>query len=273
MIQKTDLPLGRTVEHVSVYTPSLLCSIQRAAQRNALGLGQQLPFLGEDVWNCYELSWLKPEGMPVNAALRIRVPCTSPMIVESKSLKLYLNSFSQTKFGHREEVAGAIEFDLSQACGTSVVVSIIELEKLRPPNDDFSSESLDKLSCTIASYERDCSILQTKTSRVPVDESLHTHLFSTLCPVTGQPDWASLLIEYQGNRIVRSSLIRYLLSYRQDRFFHESAIEQIFVDLLDVGACQKLTVYGHFLRRGGIDINPFRSTDTEFASVLRISRQ
>ena len=273
MTQKTDLPLGRTVDYVSVYTPSLLYSIDRAKQRNAVGLGQELPFLGEDVWNCYELSWLKPEGMPVNVALRIRVPCTSPMIVESKSLKLYLNSFSQTKFEYSKEVVDAIKFDLSQACGTSVEVSMIELDNLGPPTDQFTGESLDNSSCTIASYERDCSILQATTSRNPVEESLHTHLFSTLCPVTGHPDWASLEIEYRGNRIVHSSLIRYLLSYRQDRFFHELAIEQIFVDLLDAGACEKLTVYGHFLRRGGIDINPFRSTDTGFASILRISRQ
>ena len=273
MVDGIDLPLGKAAKQVCAYTPSLLRAIERDVQREPLGLGDDLPFLGEDIWNCYELSWLTPDGMPAISVLRIQVPASSPALVESKSLKLYLNSFSQTRFQNRTEVLSAIDSDLGVACRAPVMVSLVELGQLQLRSDNLAGQSLDGLAPVIDAYERDPSIPDGATDEVVAKETLHTNLFGTLCPVTGQPDWASLLIEYQGPRIDHHRLIAYLVSYRRHQAFHETAIEQIFVDLLQQCACERLTVYGRFLRRGGIDINPFRSTDEQVAPVMRLARQ
>ena len=253
-------------------TSGLLCAIDRSKQRRSLGLNPPLPFVGEDVWNCYEVSWLSEGGVPVVGALRIRVPCTTPATVESKSLKLYLNAFSQTSFGARADVVRMIEADLTALLGEPADVSMLE-----PGRSELSSldpgQSLDGERVAIETYERDAGILDDSGGDRIVEQSVHTDLFASLCPVTGWPDWASVLIDYRGPEIDRRRLLRYLVSYRRHRAFHETVVEQIFVDIMERCACEHLTVDGRFLRRGGIDINPFRSTHLTSAPTIRLPRQ
>ena len=253
-------------------TPALLSPIDRSAQRRTLGLPGPLPFVGEDVWNCHELSWLAERGVPAIGTLRIRVPCETPSTVESKSLKLYLNAFSQQVFPDQAGVLAVIREDLSGLFGAPANVSLLE------PGDAGQLDappghSLDHEPVGIASYERDAGILDSACGDRVVEESVYTDLFASLCPVTGWPDWASMLISYRGPEIDRRQLLRYLVSYRRHRGFHETVVEQMFIDIKARCGCERLTVYGRFLRRGGIDINPFRSTHSLKAPLLRLPRQ
>lgn len=252
-------------------TPALLSPIDRSAQRRTLGLPASLPFVGEDVWNCYELSWLTARGFPAVGTLRIRVPCTMPATVESKSLKLYLNAFSQQVFLEKAKVASVIQEDLRELLGARASVSLLESSDLEP--EAPPGESLDRECVDIEVYERDAGILDGACGDRVVEESVYTDLFASLCPVTGWPDWASVLISYRGLQIDRRRLLQYLVSYRRHRGFHETVVEQIFADVKARCGCERLTVYGRFLRRGGIDINPFRSTHLPAAPALRLWRQ
>ena len=231
-----------------------------------------LPFVGEDFWNCYELSWLTERGVPAVGTLQIRVPSTTPATVESKSLKLYLNAFSQTTLPKAADILALIQEDLSGLCGAAVDVSLAEPNYAVPPACP-PGQSLDHERVAIETYERDAAILDRACGTRVVEETLHTNLFASLCPVTGWPDWASVLITYRGPQIDRRRLLQYLVSYRRHRAFHETVVEQIFVDIKARCACERLTVYGRFLRRGGIDINPFRSTHLSEAPRIRLARQ
>ena len=253
-------------------TPALLSPIDRSAQRRALGWSGCLPFVGEDVWNCYELSWLTGRGIPAVGTLRIRVPCNTPATVESKSLKLYLNAFSQQVFPKKADVVAVIEEDLNRLFGERANVSLLELRDGELP-DTAPGQSLDGEDVDIEAYERDSDVLDGACGDRVVEESVHTDLFASLCPVTGWPDWASVLISYRGPQIDRRRLLQYLVSYRRHRGFHETVVEQMFVDIKARCGCERLTVYGRFLRRGGIDINPFRSTHLPAAPALRLWRQ
>ena len=253
-------------------TPALLRPIDRSAQRRALGWSGRLPFVGEDIWNCYELSWLTGRGVPAVGTLRIRVPCATPATVESKSLKLYLNAFSQQAFPDTADVVSVIEEDLSGLFGARAKVSVLELSDLELP-DAPPGESLDHERVDIGAYERDAGLLDDACSDRVVEESVYTDLFASLCPMTGWPDWASVLISYRGRQIDRRRLLQYLVSYRRHRGFHETVVEQVFVDIKARCGCERLTVDGRFLRRGGIDINPFRSTHLPEAPLLRLPRQ
>jgi 7-cyano-7-deazaguanine reductase len=268
-----DLPLGKDSRFVATYTPSLLRSIARAESRHQAGIGTSLPFRGEDAWNCYEFSWLNARGRPEAAMLKIQVPCSSSHIVESKSLKLYLNSFSQTTFANRTEIITTLDSDLGLAFRAPVIVAILDLDHGGDRIGDLPGRCLDELDIAIDAYHRDPDLLQCATDDVTVRETFHTHLFRSVCPVTGQPDWASVLVQYVGRRIEADSLLRYLVSFRNHAAFHESTIELIFVDLMRRAMPDHLTVYGRFQRRGGIDINPFRSTDESVAPAIRIARQ
>ena len=253
-------------------TPALLSPIDRSAQRRTLDIPASLPFVGEDVWNCYELSWLTGRGTPAVGTLRIKVPCTTRATVESKSLKLYLNAFSQQVFPQKTDVLAVIQEDLGRLFGARADVSLLE------PGDATRSDtppgqSLDQQRVDIEAYERDAGILNGACGDRLVEESVYTDLFASLCPVTGWPDWASILISYRGPEIDRRRLLRYLVSYRRHRGFHEAVIEQVFVDIKALCDCERLTVHGRFLRRGGIDINPFRSTHLSEAPPLRLPRQ
>ena len=265
-----DLPLGRRVAHPGNYDPSVLRTIKRHTARQELGIGDPLPFQGEDVWNCYELSWLAPSGLPRVGILTLRVPADSPQIVESKSLKLYLGGLGGSKFEDSAAVCSAIEADLSRETGSAVRASI------NGPDDtqrlgDFATYCLDDLPVSVDRYKRSPGLLAT-TGKTGHD-AVHTHLFRSVCPVTGQPDWGSVAIAYRGRLLDRASVLRYLVSYRETADFHEVATERIFVDLHHATDATELTVDARFLRRGGIDINPFRSTTRLEAPTVRLPRQ
>ncbi|SDV48180.1 NADPH-dependent 7-cyano-7-deazaguanine reductase QueF [Chitinasiproducens palmae] len=253
-------PLGKTSEYREEYDPSLLFAIPRAQGRDALGLGASLPFFGIDIWNAYELSWLGVRGRPHIAIATLLVPADSPNLVESKSLKLYLGSFSQSRFESDSVLRATIQADLSRACGASVQVRLT-----RPADfgtlrlEELAGTPLDRLDLDTDRYTPDASLLSAARDEAPVEETLFSDLLRTNCPVTGQPDWGSVQIRYWGPQIDHAGLLRYLISYRTHTGFHEQCIEQIFVDVMRECAPHKLAVYGRYTRRGGIDINPFRT--------------
>lgn len=276
------LSLGKTVPYTGKYTPSLLCSLARSDGRAAIGIENNvLPFDGVDIWTAYELSWLDPKGKPVVAYGIFLFPCQSIGMVESKSLKLYLNSFNQTVFSSLEDVKKTLVLDLSFAVQDSVQVNLFPATAFAQPSrfmGHFPGECIDDLPVEIRQYQLDSNFLsldmaQGAAQTIHVQESLYSHLLKTNCPVTGQPDWASISIRYSGPKINREGLLKYICSYRQQADFHEQCVEQIFSDLLNSCQCQKLTVEARYQRRGGLDINPFRTNCGEQALGLRLLRQ
>jgi len=266
----TDLPLGRQVDVPRQVDASVLRSIDRAAARERLGIAASLPFNGEDVWRCYELSWLRPGGLPRIGVLTLRIPCTSPATVESKSLKLYLNGFAHTEFARGGDVVAQIANDLEGIAGAGVSAVITEIPADRAASD-FTSFCLDGLPVDIDRHEPDAALLAPSGSMGA--DAVHTHLFRSVCPITGQPDWGSVAVSWRGKLLDRASLLRYLVSYRDAAGFHEDVIEGIFVDMRAATDATALTVDGRFLRRGGIDLNPFRSTYRGRAPAVRLWRQ
>jgi 7-cyano-7-deazaguanine reductase len=260
MSKPEDSPLGKPAAYSDRYDPGLLFSIARAPQRAALGIGDPLPFSGADLWTAYELSWLDPRGKPEVAIGRFTVPPESPRIVESKSLKLYLNSFSQTPFDSAAAVERVIAADLGAAFGAAVAIELVgprALARLRLI--ELQGESIDDLAIEVHEYAPRRDLLAAAAAGPAVEETLVSDLFKSNCPVTGQPDWGSVQVRYRGPRIDRAGLLRYLVSYRQHAGFHEDCVERIFVDLHERCRPERLSVYACFTRRGGIDINPFRS--------------
>ena len=269
-------PLGKSSAYVSVYTPSLLFPIAREPKWRELGLdAEQLPFHGADIWNCYELSWLTPSGKPEVAAAEFIFPLKARRIVESKSFKLYLNSFNQTVFRDRAEVLHTLESDLSVAAQGPVMVRLFSMSQLQQAGMmPMPGECLDDLQVSMDQYEYDPSLLTLAEAGGLARETLHSHLLKSNCPVTGQPDWGSVLISYAGKRLDHARLLRYLVSFRQHSDFHEQCVERIFTDLLPLlGEGAELTVYARYVRRGGLDINPYRSTTAKFPDNLRLARQ
>jgi len=268
-----NLDLGKPTEYVDVYTPSLLKSIARAPVRAAMGIeGPNLPFTGVDVWNGYELSWLNRKGRPEVAGLRVTIPTQSSHIPESKALKLYLGSFANSQFVSRQDVENTIESDLKLAVRAPVIVEVLPLDQIEDSGAQLTGESLDVLDVQTDVYEPAPDLLQT-TSDSPMRETVFTHLLRTLCPVTSQPDWGSLWIQYSGPEIDRASLLKYIVSFRNHQGFHEEAVERMYVDIMARCAPSALTLHARYLRRGGLDINPFRSTKETEAPPLRLSRQ
>jgi 7-cyano-7-deazaguanine reductase len=270
-----DLPLGKPSAYRDEYDPALLCPFPRAPKRNELGLTGALPFRGYDLWNAYELSWLTPGGKPVVAMGEFRFPCTSPFLVESKSLKLYLNSCNQTRFVDLPAVATTFERDLARVCGAAVEVRLLPLSTLTGTTiADFPGCCIDELDVMADRYVHDPELLAGAIDPgTIVEETLHSHLFKSNCLVTRQPDWASVLVHYRGPRITPAALLRYLVSYRQHSEFHEQCVERIFTDLLRHCRPEQLTVYARYTRRGGLDINPFRSNFEEELPNWRLARQ
>ncbi|PKM05070.1 MAG: NADPH-dependent 7-cyano-7-deazaguanine reductase QueF [Gammaproteobacteria bacterium HGW-Gammaproteobacteria-6] len=269
-------PLGKSSAYVSLYTPSLLFPIARELKWQELGLqADNLPFHGADIWNCYELSWLSPSGKPEMAAAEFVFPIKARRIVESKSFKLYLNSFNQTVFRDRADVLHTLESDLSVAAQGPVMVRLFTMAQLHAQGmAQLPGVCLDDQQIDINRYDYDASLLQLAEAGGLARESLFSHLLKSNCPVTGQPDWASVQIIYSGHRLDHPSLLRYLISFRQHSDFHEQCVERIFTDLLAVlGQGAELTVYARYVRRGGLDINPFRSTTAQFPENLRVARQ
>ncbi|AJX32097.1 NADPH-dependent 7-cyano-7-deazaguanine reductase QueF [Burkholderia oklahomensis] len=253
-------PLGKTTVYSGAYDASLLFPIPRAGAREQIGIGAQLPFFGTDIWNAYELSWLNARGKPQVAIATFYVPAESPNIVESKSFKLYLGSFAQTAFESVDAVRDTLKRDVSAACGANVTARLstpAEFRKLRM--EELDGLSLDRLDLEADVYEPDPSFLTASHEEAPIEETLVTDLLKSNCPVTGQPDWGSVQIHYVGAPIDHAGLLRYIISFRNHTGFHEQCVERIFIDILRECKPVKLAVYARYTRRGGLDINPFRT--------------
>ena len=256
-----SIPLGRDTGYPNTVDASLLFAVPRVDARAAIGLsGGALPFTGVDVWNAWEFSWLDVRGLPRVAVLRLTVPCASPNIVESKSLKLYLGGYAMTPFTGPEALRARVERDVSACVGAKVAVTLLDAHDIeRAGIAALAGESLDDQRIEAEGHGPPRPDLLVAHGAV-VDETLSTRLFRALCPVTGQPDWASVVLRYRGPAIERAGLLRYLVSYRRHPDFHEACVERIFSDVMVRCAPQALNVYARFLRRGGIDINPWRAT-------------
>jgi len=274
-ISEHDLPLGKATVYTSIYDPTLLCPFPRQVKRDVIGVTGVLPFGGYDIWNAYELSWLNRKGKPVVAMGECHIPCETPNLIESKSFKLYLNSFNQTRFDDSGQVTETIVNDLSAAAGGRVRVRLIDSEQFVTEQIQLlPGDCIDDLDIEIANYALDPSLLEDAADHdQQVSEELHSHLLKSNCLVTSQPDWGSVLIRYQGGLINREALLRYLVSFREHNEFHEQCVERIFVDLMRYCRPQKLTVYARYTRRGGLDINPFRSNFESRIPNLRLARQ
>ncbi|MFQ2512894.1 NADPH-dependent 7-cyano-7-deazaguanine reductase QueF [Aeromonas caviae] len=267
------LSLGQQSAYISQYTPSLLQPVPRSLNRDDLGLRGELPFQGCDVWTLYELSWLNAKGKPVVAIGEVFVPATSPNLIESKSFKLYLNSFNQTRCDSLEAVQALLVQDLSGCAGAPVSVILFTLDQAPHQIAQLPGECIDSLDIEVDGYEFDETLLQGAAGREIVEETLHSHLLKSNCLVTSQPDWGSVVIHYRGPRLDREKLLRYLISFRQHNEFHEQCIERIFTDLKHFCAPEQLTVHARYTRRGGLDINPFRSDWEPVPANLRLIRQ
>jgi 7-cyano-7-deazaguanine reductase len=272
MTRPEDSPLGRPADYAGDFDPARLFPIPRRSGRDALGLSAPLPFSGVDIWNAWELSWLDPAGKPQVALAEIRVPAESPNLIESKSLKLYLNGFMQTRMAHADQLVEWIGRDLGQAAGSAVAVRLSPLSA-GPPAAEFDGDCIDAIELATDHYgPPQPGLLEVGAERV--EESLVSHLLKSNCPVTGQPDWASLQIRYRGPRLDRAALLRYLIGYREHAEFHEQCVERIFRDLWQQAMPERLSVYARYTRRGGLDINPFRSSAPgEVPGNPRLARQ
>lgn len=266
------LSLGKATEYREIYTPDLLQAVPRSMNRDELNLGANLPFSGTDRWNGYELSWLNAKGKPEVAILRCEVPATSPNLIESKSFKLFLNSFNQSHFDSITSVRETISKDLSQCAGEKVSVNLFKAAEFSQMQiEGFDALSIDDLDIEVHGYQLDSSNL-TAEGQV-VTETLSSDLLKSNCLITNQPDWGSVCIRYQGPQINHEGLLRYLISFRQHNEFHEQCVERIFCDIMSHCKPEKLSVYARYTRRGGLDINPFRSNFENIYPEGRLARQ
>jgi 7-cyano-7-deazaguanine reductase len=248
--------LGRDTAYPRQFDAGLLYPIARASGRDELGLvDTNLPFVGIDRWHAYELSWLDARGKPQVATATLQVPADSPNLIESKSLKLYLNSCNATRFASIGRFRDQVEADLSAAVGAPIALAFG-----LPPFDAPAADSIDALEIGIEHYGPPDAALLVADADDLVEEILHSALLKSNCPVTGQPDWADLFIAYRGPRIDRASLLRYIASFRDHAGFHEQCVERIFIDLFANCLPQWLSVEARYTRRGGLDINPWRAT-------------
>ena len=267
------IPLGQSTEYPEEYAPGVLFAVARAESREKLGLGSTLPFHGTDIWNAWELTWLDLSGKPCSATATFRFDADSSSIVESKSLKLYLGSFAMSRFDSTDELADTIATDLGKLTGSDVDVRITDGSSGRHEKiDSLPGVCVDDLPCDSPRTAVDSGVLR-HAGGDPVSGTLHSHLLRSLCPVTNQPDYGSVLIHYHGPRIEPSSFLEYVVSYRRHQAFHEACVEQMFLDISASCLTNKLTVYARYTRRGGIDINPFRSDFEENPENLRLWRQ
>jgi|TARA_B100000953_G_C18005436_1_gene416412 7-cyano-7-deazaguanine reductase len=256
-----DLSLGKQVDYEFEYNPSLLQGVSRSLSRDTLNLtGAELPFSGIDTWTGYELSWLNLKGKPNVAILECHAPITSENLIESKSFKLYLNSFNQTKFRSAEDVQKVLQKDLSACAGEPVNVNLILPKQFTELQfKEFEGTLLDELDVDIETYSPTTQYLFTSKDDKKVKETLVSHLLKSNCLITSQPDWASIQIKYEGKAIEHEGLLKYLISFRQHNEFHEQCVERIYNDIMFHCKPDKLTVCARYTRRGGLDINPFRS--------------
>ncbi|MBB3102357.1 NADPH-dependent 7-cyano-7-deazaguanine reductase QueF [Azomonas macrocytogenes] len=268
-------PLGKASEYADTYSPQLLFSIPRAPKWTELGLSAKtLPYYGVDVWNCYELSWLLPSGKPVVAIGEFFVPADSPCIIESKSFKLYLNSLNQMVFHDFQSLVDVLEKDLSAVAGKPVKARVRTIQETQASGlAALPGQCIDTLDVAISRYDSPRAELLRGNPGERVDACLHSHLLKSNCPVTGQPDWGSIVVDYRGNALDPGSLLAYIVSFRQHADFHEQCVERIFLDLQQLLRPERLTVYARYVRRGGLDINPYRSTEDFEPDNRRVIRQ
>jgi 7-cyano-7-deazaguanine reductase len=269
------LSLGKTTTYKDQYDPTLLYPIPRNLKRDELGLSEELPFKGIDIWNAYELSWLTPQGKPVVAMGEFHIPCTSPNLIESKSFKLYLNSLNQTHFNDFDTVKQTLIRDLSAAAGTPIAVKLFTAADFAEQTfSQLPGDCIDDLDITVDNYALNPSFLKGATNPdAIISKTLHSHLLRSNCLITNQPDWGSVMIRYSGPRINPEALLRYLISFRRHNEFHEQCVERIFADLMRYCQPEQLTVYARYTRRGGLDINPFRSNFETVVENWRLARQ
>jgi len=268
-------PLGRSTASPTRYAPDVLFGIPRAEGRASLGLTDPLPFAGVDLWNAYELSWLDDNGTPVVATAELWVPATSPCIVESKSLKLYLSSLNDTRHASADAFGRVIAEDVGRVVGSEVDVRIAfaptgSVDPLPVPD----GLCIDDERAPAGAGEVDANLLDGSTDAArEVHETLYSNLLRSQCPVTGQPDWGTLIVRYRGPRIDRGALLRYIVSYRNHGEFHEQCVERCFRDIAEHCRPAELTVHARYTRRGGVDINPFRSNFESLSDNRRAWRQ
>lgn len=264
--------LGTPTDYPEKYAPELLVSIPRAESR--VNLAPQTAFYGVDIWTAYELSWLDANGKPQVAIGEFTVSCDSPNIVESKSFKLYLNSMNQESVGSKQELCQRLVKDLSNGFGAEISVNLFTLDEYAQRGlTGLPGECLDGLDVTCDVFTPDAGLLACGETG-DITEILYSHLLKTNCPVTGQPDWASICISYSGRPMERTSLLRYLVSFRKHQDFHENCVERIFTDISSTLQPRALSVFARYTRRGGLDINPYRSTDSSYQPPrVRIARQ
>ena len=270
-----SLKLGQKTEYASQYDRTLLQPVPRALNRDGLGITQNQPFtIGADIWTAYEISWLNEKGLPQVAIADIYLDYQSQNLIESKSFKLYLNSFNQSKFADFNAVQQTMQRDLSECAQGDVKVrlnpvAVYDSQKI----DHLQGDCIDQQDIEITSYEFNADWLKDCVSDEIVEEKLVSHLLKSNCLITNQPDWGTLHIHYIGKKIDHEKLLRYVVSFRQHNEFHEQCVERIFCDLMHYAKPEKLTVYARYTRRGGLDINPFRSNCENLPENLRLARQ
>lgn len=272
------LSLGQATQYPDQYDPSLLFPIPRAENRAKLGFkdSQALPFVGVDIWNAFELSWLNKKGKPQIALAEFQIPADSPNMIESKSFKLYLNSLNSTHFADERQLRELLIKDLSAIAGSKITTRIQATEAVAKKGmQEMSGVLLDRLDIEVdPNLPADPNLLGVNESFGPIEQCLVSHLLKSNCPVTGQPDWASVQIRYQGRPILEEGLLRYLIGFRQLGEFHEHCVETIFTDIKRQCKPEKLSVYARYTRRGGLDINPFRTDyNSPWPDNIRHARQ
>ena len=267
--------LGKSSAYIDQYDASLLFPISRAPKRSEIGVGETPPFFGADMWTAFELSWLNLRGKPQVALAHITVPCESPNIIESKSFKLYLNSFNNTRFADARDVRERLRADLNAATGGGVGIKTLGPELFdREPIHEMDGLNLDRLDVECIHFTPTPELLFAEFDEPAVSETLTSNLLKSNCLVTGQPDWGSVQIAYSGPQINQEGLLQYLVSFRNHNEFHEQCVERIFMDVWTRCKPLKLSVYARYTRRGGLDINPFRvSYPSALPPNVRTARQ
>ncbi len=281
-IQPEQSPLGQRSAYIDQYDPTLLFPLPRAAKREELGLSADaLPFFGADLWTAYEVSWLNLRGKPQVALVSFTIPCETPNIVESKSFKLYLNSFNNSRFATTDEVRAKLNADISEAVwrgaphAASIGVKLIEPEQFdAQPVQELDGINLDRLDIDCEQYAPAPELLTAAFDESPITETLTSRLLKSNCLVTGQPDWGSVRISYTGPAINQERLLQYIVSFRNHNEFHEQCVERMFVDIWRQCKPLRLTVYARYTRRGGLDINPLRTSQPmALPANIRTARQ
>jgi len=270
--REQEMLLGRQTPVLDRYAPELLYPIPRAAGRAALGLGSELPFSGADLWHAYEISWLDGKGRPQVRVGRVCVPASSPNMVESKSFKLYLNSLNNTRFGSESELRDTIRRDIARVVGTDIEVELLRVDDPALAGTALAGICLDGLDVPVPAGEPNPDMLEPESGNRG-EEQLFSHLLRSLCPVTGQPDWASVWVHYRGPGLAHASLLRYILAFRRHQEFHEQCVERMFRDIRRRLDPDFLHIQAFYTRRGGLDINPFRSTYPDARPLPRLDRQ